>query len=118
MRVLLPVLRGDGRPDSNVSIAAYRVVQEALSNVIKHAEASTVNVSMRRDPERHALEITVEDDGRGFDGSVPTAGVGLVGMRERVAAFGGRLDIQASATTGTRVSAWIPLLDVTRAGRG
>lgn len=95
--------------ESGVSIAAYRLVQEALSNVIKHSGATAVNVSLKHYSEKNLLEIVVEDNGRGYDSSMPSAGIGLVGMRERVAAFQGNLEIRTGVNAGTRVSATIPL---------
>lgn len=98
--------------ESNVSIAAYRLIQEALSNIVKHAKASRVAVSLKRPTTRNTLEIDVVDDGVGFDLEAKTAGVGLVGMRERVAAFNGRLDIRSSGNGsqgGTQVRVSIPL---------
>lgn len=95
--------------ESGVSIAAYRIVQEALSNAIKHSGATAVNVSLKHYSERAMLEIVIEDNGRGYDSSMPSPGIGLIGMRERVAAFQGKLDIRTGVNAGTRVSATIPL---------
>ncbi|WP_084267465.1 ATP-binding protein [Azohydromonas lata] len=95
--------------ESGVSIAAYRLVQEALSNVIKHSGATAVNVSLKHYSEKAMLEIVIEDNGRGYDSSMPSPGIGLIGMRERVAAFQGKLDIRTGVNAGTRVSATIPL---------
>ena len=82
----------------------YRVVQEALTNATKHADAERVRVNVAR--ENGTVEVVVEDDGHGFDPSAATAGLGLVGMRERVELTGGRLDIESRG--GTRVSATLP----------
>lgn len=95
--------------ESSVSIAAYRLIQEALSNCIKHAKAAQVSVALRRDAGRNVLEVWVKDDGAGFDPSAPTQSIGLVGMRERVAAFNGQLDIQSAPNQGTTIHATIPL---------
>jgi signal transduction histidine kinase len=86
----------------------YRVVQEALTNVAKHARAGAVRVAVRVDDDRVVAEIA--DDGRGFDlaGAGAGAGFGLTGMRDRVAAAGGRLRIDSSPA-GTTVSASLPL---------
>jgi signal transduction histidine kinase len=91
-------------PDLEVVI--YRVVQEALTNVVRHAEARHVRVCVeRRDGD---IVVAVEDDGRGLDGSrLPQ--LGLLGMRERVTALGGRLEVGARAQGGTRVEATMPL---------
>ena len=82
----------------------YRVVQEALTNAAKHAQADRVRVEVARD--NGTVEVVVEDDGHGFDPTTATAGLGLVGMRERVELTGGRLEIQSRP--GTRVSAQLP----------
>lgn len=86
-----------------VESTIYRVVQEALTNVAKHAGAERVEVSVSRS--NGAVSVVVEDDGRGFDPSQP-GGFGLVGMRERVELSGGRLEITSAG--GTRVVARLP----------
>jgi signal transduction histidine kinase len=84
---------------------AYRVVQESLSNIVKHAHATRVDVSVQAtDGELH---ICVADDGRGFDHGAPTSGFGLVGMRERIDLAGGRLTIEPNEP-GTRVDVVLP----------
>jgi signal transduction histidine kinase len=93
-----------------VDLSVYRIVQEALTNVIRHAVASHATVTLSYAPE--ALEVTILDDGAGpapvVNGS--SGGHGLVGMRERVALFGGRLETGPGATgTGYRVHASLPL---------
>jgi|SRR5438105_3358177 len=95
--------------ESSVSIAAYRLVQEALSNVVKHAKASEVGVSLKVNQAQRTLDIGVADDGVGFDSTGVTLGVGVVGMRERVAALNGQLNIRSCISTGTEISASIPL---------
>lgn len=96
-------------PDE-VATAAYRVVQEALTNVARHAQASAVRVSLRRAGDR--LHIEVADDGVGFAGAAGSAatsggGFGLVGMAERIADFGGLLKLDGGR--GVSVRAEIPL---------
>jgi signal transduction histidine kinase len=84
---------------------AYRVVQEALSNVVKHARATSVSVSAAVvDGE---LDIVVADDGRGFDPAAPSGGFGLVGMRERIDLAGGTVAISPN-DPGTRVEVTLP----------
>jgi signal transduction histidine kinase len=83
----------------------YRLVQEALTNVVKHARAANVHLSVRLDAREMVVEIT--DDGRGFDVERPRAGFGLAGMRERVELAGGTLSL-ASGDTGTLVRAQLP----------
>jgi signal transduction histidine kinase len=84
----------------------YRIVQEALSNVVKHAEARRVTLSVRRLSDR--VELAVEDDGRGFDTGRVYEGFGLVGMRERALLVGGQLQVTSPAGGTTRVSAVLP----------
>jgi two-component system sensor histidine kinase UhpB len=109
-------LDAEGTPDRDLppeaSLAVYRIVQEALSNVVRHSGATRAAVRVVREPDR--LIVTVEDDGHGFN--VPEVraagrGLGLFGMGERAAYLGGRVDVQSAPGTGTRVRAEIPLGD-------
>jgi two-component system, NarL family, sensor histidine kinase DevS len=95
----------DGRLQAEQETTAYRVVQEALSNVVKHADATKAEVRVAMDG--GALRITVADDGRGFDPVATTGGFGLVGMRERVDLAGGSLAIGPN-DPGTRVEVSLP----------
>jgi signal transduction histidine kinase len=92
--------------DPELKTAVYRLVQEALTNVSKHARAGRVDVTVEQGPD--ALRVRVADDGRGFDAAEPTGGFGLEGMRERAALMGGELEI-ATSSAGTVVSAAFPL---------
>lgn len=92
----------------------FRIVQEALSNVARHAQASRVTVILEQRPQ--AVAVTVQDDGLGFD---PTAqngaartrnGWGLLGIQERARLMGGRCAIESSPGQGTQIRVWIPLL--------
>ncbi len=95
-----------------IETTIYRVVQEALTNVAKHAGAQRVSVTV---VERNgAVEIAVTDDGRGFSDDEPSEGFGLIGMRERIRLAGGRYDVESSPGEGTTVHASIP---ATRAER-
>jgi signal transduction histidine kinase len=86
----------------------YRIVQEALTNVLKHAEATRVTVRLRRG--ERFVEVVVHDDGAGFDPQdVRDGGLGLVGMRERVALLGGRLAVDSSQGAGTMLKAEVPI---------
>jgi signal transduction histidine kinase len=99
------VALGDpGRLPPDTESTIYRLVQEALTNAAKHACADRVRVEVAR--ANGTVEVLVEDDGHGFDPALPTSGLGLVGMRERVELTGGRLEI--SSRPGTRVSARLP----------
>jgi signal transduction histidine kinase len=85
----------------------YRVVQESLTNVLRHAHAGTVTVSVVRDD--GAVRVEVADDGGGSVGAHRGDGHGLTGMRERVEAVGGRLDAGPTGEGGWRVSARVPV---------
>jgi len=91
-----------------VEAALYRVCQEALNNVVRHAEARRVTVRLVSTPE--AVDLLVEDDGRGFDPSrMPEGRHGIVGMKERVEMLGGVLHVDSRPDGGTRVQATVPL---------
>ena len=97
---------GAARPRGEVEDAVYRLVQEALTNAVKHADASTVAVSVRERGGR--LEVAVRDDGAGFDPTAATSGFGLLGMRERMALLDGRVTVTAAPGEGTTVAASVP----------
>jgi len=95
-----------------VALTAYRVVQEALTNVAKHAAAAQVSIRVERDDSdgRSALlRVTVSDDGRGHDPYAPTSGLGLLGLRERVHALGGSLALARGSRRGVRLEVCLPL---------
>lgn len=97
-----------GRPrplPAAVDLTAYRIVQESLTNVLRHARATRTRVLIAYQAD--SVTVTVDDDGRGSDG-VPADGYGLAGMRERAAALGGRLEAGVAAEGGFRVQAWLP----------
>ena len=98
-----------------VDLAAYRVVQEALTNVIKHAGTSRAAVVLEYRPED--LLIAVTDDGRPVTGSGGPGGRGLIGLRERIGLYGGELDAGPRPGGGWRVRARIPLEGSARMGR-
>ena len=94
------------RLSGEVETALYRIVQESLTNVVKHAHARRVSILLtRRD---RALSAVVEDDGSGFDPAAAADGFGLEGMRERVALLDGRLELETSSA-GTTLVAEVPL---------
>lgn len=90
-----------------VGRTAYRIVQEALTNVGRHAGAATASVRIVHRP--GSLAIQVDDDGRATTETVPKPGLGLLGMRERVTALGGRLRAQPTAEGGFTVQAELPV---------
>jgi signal transduction histidine kinase len=99
---------GDGRLPPEVETTLYRIVQEALTNVAKHADAERVSITLTRNDS--SVVAVVEDDGRGFDqAAVRPEGLGLVGVRERVALVGGRVTIEASPGAGVTLVAEVPV---------
>ncbi len=94
----------DERLPEHVEVAAYYVVAEALTNVAKHAGASRVDVSVIR--EGGTVVVTVADDGQG--GADENGGTGLAGLRDRVEALRGRLDVVSVVGAGTTVRAELP----------
>jgi signal transduction histidine kinase len=95
----------DTSPAAAVEVAAYRIVQEALTNVLRHSGAQTCEVSVRADDEH--LVVEVEDDGRGPAGA-PGGGVGLETMRARAEELGGSFELGSRAGGGTLVRAVLP----------
>jgi two-component system sensor histidine kinase UhpB len=94
-----------------VEVTLYRVAQEALTNAVRHARASQCSVVLLRD--RAEVTLLIEDDGCGFDPEAvlrrQEGGLGLTGIRERVALLGGRCQIESSPAAGTRVRVQVPL---------
>ena len=86
--------RAATRHEPDLETAVYRIVQEAMTNAVKHSGAETVAVDVREADE--AVVVTVRDEGRGFDPSARAIGFGLVGMRERVQSLGGRLSVESA----------------------
>lgn len=90
------------------ALQILRVLQESLTNVLKHASAGQVSVELSRQPDPEQLVLTVTDDGGGFDATTPAAGRGLSGMRRRARQIGATLNL-ASGAGGTRVTLQYPL---------
>ena len=91
-----------------VETAIYRIVQEALTNVAKHAQASRVSVLLTRSDGR--IKAVIEDDGQGFDADRGLGdGIGLIGMRERIELLDGTLAVESSETSGTTVAVEVPV---------
>jgi two-component system, NarL family, sensor histidine kinase DevS len=98
---------GDERLAEELETTLYRLVQEALTNVVKHAHARTVSILLVRRNDR--VTAIIEDDGRGFEPSrAREDGLGLVGMRERVGLVGGKLTVEASKGAGTTIAVEVP----------
>jgi signal transduction histidine kinase len=95
------------RLPAKLETAIFRVTQEALTNVVKHAEAHAVRITLAR--RERSVVLAIEDDGRGLsDARTRDGGFGLVGMRERVASLNGSLEIESRRGAGTRIAVEIP----------
>jgi len=110
IRILADPVSGALPPEAE--LALYRIVQEALSNAVRHAQARTATIQVGQQHGR--LQASIQDDGRGFDvglvlGDCGT-GLGLCGMRERAGYIGGSLEIHSAPGQGTRIVARVPLL--------
>ncbi len=97
------------RFDRECETAVYRIVQAALDNTVRHAEATRVVVEVLRDPGCGEIVVTISDDGNGFDPACEVERCGLRGMRERVAALGGSFEIRTGTDEGTAICAALPL---------
>lgn len=95
-------IHGDiDRYSENVNISVFRIVQEALTNIAKHAKAKTASIMIKSEP--HYLEIEINDDGIGFDITKHNAGYGLLGIAERVDALGASLAITSQPDVSTKI---------------
>lgn len=114
LRVGLDLDRSPVEVPPAVAAGLYRIAQESLRNVVKHASASTAVVRLAR--AEGGVQLVVEDNGSGFDTAAPRgvsgnggSGMGLTSITERARQFGGRVAVQSRPGAGTRVVAWIPL---------
>ena len=113
VEITLDVIGFEERAPLEIETALYRVIQEALTNVAKHAHATEVR--LRLEKQSKAVTVTIEDDGRGFDveelqtTEAPLEGLGLAGMKQRISLLGGRLDIRSKPGEGARIDFEIPL---------
>ena len=104
-------LTREGNPPSipaGLGVTGYRLIQEALTNTLRHAQASEAQVSIKYSPQVITLEVADDGVGPGGNGSMPP-GHGLEGMRERVALFGGKLSTGPNPGRGYRVHAELPV---------
>jgi len=99
-----------------ISISLFRLLQESMTNIVKHARAPQASVILTH--QDGIITLTVQDNGVGFDVDAPRAGIGLVGMEERVRLLGGQLEIQSQPRQGTRVDALIPWKRMAEAAAG
>ena len=108
IRVDLEAQLGEKRLPAEVETTLYRIVQEALTNIVKHAEASRVSILLVR--RSGTATVVIEDDGRGFDPTeLREEGMGIIGMRERVQLHEGRLTVESTAGSGATLVAEVPL---------
>jgi signal transduction histidine kinase len=109
LQVEVDLVHGCESMAKDTSIALFRIVQEGLANIIRHAHAKTVKLAMHGD--EHKCVLTLTDDGRGFDAGSPEFrwSHGLWGMRQRAEGIGGHLDIQSRVGVGTTLSVEVPL---------
>ena len=109
----------DERLPAEMELVLYRVIQEALTNVAKHAQAQRVEVMLQR--QGGVIRASVQDDGRGFDAAAMLQsrerGLGLFGMQERLALVGGHFHVESAIRQGTRIDAEVPLDKVWLNGR-
>ncbi len=108
-RTQIPIYyQGQDIPDlpDEVGISLYRFVQEALTNILKHARASQVKVRLQY--KKGEISISVSDNGRGIEDGSQSDGVGLLGIKERLNLLGGRLEIHSQKGRGTKLVAYIP----------
>lgn len=90
-----------------IADALYRIGQEALANAVRHAHPSTITIGLAY--RKNAVSLTIEDDGSGFNREEDIQGLGILGMRKRVASISGKLDIFDGSENGTRIVATAPL---------
>jgi len=94
--------------DKNITRQIFRVIQECLTNVVRHADAKRVSIQLRISTPSDGLKLTVKDDGRGFDTHDVNLGFGLRGMKERIRSLDGEFTLESSPNNGTVVTAWLP----------
>ena len=98
--------------DEPRAMVVFRLVQEALTNVARHASATQVRIRIAPSASASGIDIVIADNGRGADLSLPRPGLGLVGMRERVAALGGSITLAAGGGAGFNITAFLPLAEL------
>ena len=98
---------GAERLPEEVETALYRITQEALTNVVKHAQASRVSIVLTR--RERSVSALIEDDGKGLQGEGEREGLGLLGMSERLALLDGQLTVESKEGSGTTIVAEVPL---------
>jgi two-component system, NarL family, sensor histidine kinase DevS len=108
MKVELESRLGDDRLPEEVETALYRIVQEGFTNIVKHADAGRVSIVLTQ--KAGSVSAVIEDDGRGFDpDQAVDGGIGLIGMRERLALLDGSMTIEAAPGKGTTLVIEVPV---------
>jgi signal transduction histidine kinase len=107
--VTVDIRDGSAKPSRETALCLFRIAQEGLRNVSRHAQARSVTVSCA--PSGRGLELRLRDDGNGFDPDRRRGrpSLGLASMRERVETLGGRLAVRSAPGQGTEISVWAPL---------
>ncbi|NOQ13377.1 MAG: histidine kinase [Methyloprofundus sp.] len=95
--------------DKTIIIQVFRVIQESLTNIIRHANATRVTISLSINPDSNTLDLWVNDNGQGCDLNSVSAGFGLQGMAERVKLLGGTFELQSQPAKGMQIKAQIPI---------
>lgn len=112
-RHILPVrltVTGSRPLPVRIEVGLYRIVQECLTNITRHAEANQAKIDLSTSPDQ--VRLVVEDDGQGFDpAQVPQGHFGLIGLNERVKLLGGKLQLETNPGAGVRVEVVIPLIE-------
>jgi two-component system sensor histidine kinase UhpB len=95
--------------DKNITRQIFRVIQECLTNVVRHAQAQHVSIDLRMHDVEKKLLLKVTDDGQGCDLQSLSRGFGVRGIKERIKSLEGEVLLESEQAAGMRVSAWIPL---------
>jgi two-component system sensor histidine kinase UhpB len=110
VKIELDFACGPDELSESLKLTVYRVVQEGLNNIAKHARAKHVTVAVGRVPSpEDVIRVRIADDGVGADTAAPTRGLGLIGMRERVAALSGRLQLTSGGSGGFELVVELPV---------
>ena len=108
-RVLFESSGNIARLDADTELSLFRIAQEAINNAIKHANATTIFISLKL-ASNDSLQMHIEDDGHGFDANATVTGLGLIGIRERAAAIGATVLIESMPEVSTRISVTLVVL--------
>ena len=101
--------RSQTRLAAELETGIYRIVQEALTNAVKHGAATRASVEVVEEPDDGSVRVKIRDNGGGFDPGISIRGLGLLGMRERTDLLGGRLSIESAPGEGTAISVALPV---------